>query len=263
MATGSRPPKRPVVGSRNPHRPPAQGRRAARPAPPPPTRRTATAGRDARSTTTAPERRLDAGPPGDRRRRRGPASTGAGDDAGAEDRSAGRRVAARWPPAGRGAGRLLVARWLAREAWYLWRPRRAPAVSVDRPVVTGEIAAPGRGRRRGAEHRRRSCRYVYEDFDAQIDDGHRQDDRRLRGGVPQTAADDRRTLRRAAKTEQEVQVVAVGRPGVVRAGRRRCSSSTSTSPRRARAPPHAVPRAGHDGAQRRRLAGRRHRDRAE
>ena len=191
MASTPRPPRRPVVGSRNPTGRPRNvaGRRpdptpeaadesveadeAGPPPPPPP--------------PAPPEDRVDDPAPADEPAARSRLLTSA--------RTTVALVVAL----------VLMTGVLAAEAWYVWF-KDDPVVSVDRPVVTGEIA-----HRAAVESASQSVAeilsYGYQDFDAQIEDATTMMDDAFAQEFRETAADVKDEFV-AQKTEQDVRVVA-------------------------------------------------------
>ena len=194
MATsGPRPPRRPVVGSRNPT---ARPRRVAgqRPGegPDPGQPGTDAAYDDERPTLTAvgpvdepadpPAEEIDE--PGERTRR---------------------MLGSRRTTVALVAALVLLSGAAMAEGWYLWL-RDAPVVSAQRPVVTGEIAHRG-----AVEAASQSITdiltYGYQDFDAQIDEATSKMTDSFAQQFRETAEDVKGDFV-AAKTEQEVKVVA-------------------------------------------------------
>lgn len=99
---------------------------------------------------------------------------------------------------------VLMSGVLAAEAWYVWF-RDPPVVSVQRPVVTGEIA-----HRAAVESASQSVAeilsYGYQDFDAQIEDATTMMDDAFAQEFRETAADLRDEFV-AQRTDQDVRVV--------------------------------------------------------
>jgi Mce-associated membrane protein len=216
MTTGSRPPKRPVVGSRNPTGRPRKvaGRRdAASPGGP----AEAAPGVEAPPAEAPPgdEPPADQPPAAEVAVEQPPTEEAPGEqapadepaDERAEEPGAGAR--GRLLASGRATGALLAALVLlvgvlAAESWYLWF-REDPVVSSGRPVVTGEIA-----HRAAVEAARQSTEeilsYGYQDFDAQVDEAVSKMDDSFAGQFRETAAGVRQEFIRK-KTEQQVKVI--------------------------------------------------------
>lgn len=171
--SGPRPPRRPVVGSRNPT---ARPRRVAgqRPGENPDPGQSAQPGTDAAYDDE----------PGERTRR---------------------MLGSRRTTVALVAALVLLSGAAMAEGWYLWL-REDPVVSAQRPVVTGEIA-----HRAAVEAASQSTTdiltYGYQDFDAQIDEATSKMTDSFAQQFRETAEDVKGDFV-AARTEQEVKVVA-------------------------------------------------------
>lgn len=201
--SGPRPPRRPVVGSRNPT---ARPRRVAgqRPGENPDAGQPAQPGTDAAYGLPDDERpTLTAVGPVDEAGDR-PADPPAEeiDEPGERTR---RMLGSRRTTVVLVAALVLLSGAAMAEGWYLWL-RDDPVVSAQRPVVTGEIA-----HRAAVEAASQSTTdiltYGYQDFDAQIDEATSKMTDSFAQQFRETAEDVKGDFV-AAKTEQEVKVVA-------------------------------------------------------
>lgn len=187
MASTPRPPRRPVVGSRNPT---ARPRKVAGRAP----------GTEHLGDEPVVEQPVVGEPVADEP----PVDEPADDDAGSES-VAGRLLASRRTTIALVVALVVLAGGVAAEGWYLWL-RDDPVVSVQRPVVTGEIA-----HRAAVEAASQSTTeilsYGYQDFDEQIDEATSKMTDSFAQQFRQTA-DDVRDDFIARRTEQEFKVVA-------------------------------------------------------
>lgn len=190
--SGPRPPRRPVVGSRNPT---ARPRRVAgqRPGETPDPGQPAQPGTDAAYPDPDDERPMlaAADPPAEEI-----------DEPGERTR---RMLDSRRTTVALVAALVLLAGAAMAEGWYLWL-RDDPVVSAQRPVVTGEIA-----HRAAVEAASQSTTdiltYGYQDFDAQIDEATSKMTDSFAQQFRETAEDVKGDFV-AARTEQEVKVVA-------------------------------------------------------
>lgn len=190
--SGPRPPRRPVVGSRNPT---ARPRRVA--------------GQRPGEAPDAAQPGTDAAYPDHEDERPNLTAVGSADPPGEEIDEPGERTRrmldSRRTTAALVAALVLLAGAAMTEGWYLWL-RDEPVVSAQRPVVTGEIA-----HRAAVEAASQSTTdiltYGYQDFDAQIDEATSKMTDSFAQQFRETAADVKGDFV-AARTEQEVKVVA-------------------------------------------------------
>jgi len=204
MATGSRPPKRPVVGSRNPTGRPRKvaGRRDAPPATP-----------EAEETAVEVEEPVEAAdvpleelPPPSESELLDSSDPDAADLP--EEERKGRLdsplFTSRRTTLVLSVVLVVLLGVLGAQAWYVVSDDE-PVVSSDRPVVTGDIASKS-AVDAAAQSTEEILSYGYNDFDAQIDEATSKMTDTFAGRYRETAAGVRQEFVEK-KTEQEVRVV--------------------------------------------------------
>jgi len=196
MASTPRPPRRPVVGSRNPTGRPktVAGRRSVET--PAAESVDTTAESDVVAATTVPELLNH---PDEASVAEAPAEKTD------EPPARSRFLTSIRPTVGLVVALVLMSGVLAAEAWYVWF-KDPPIVSAARPVVTGEIA-----HRAAVESAQQSIAeilsYGYQDFDAQIEEATSMMTDSFAEEFRETAVDVEQEFV-AGRTEQDVRVVA-------------------------------------------------------